>query len=422
MGDSGDRTRSSGRGASGIARLGPPEAPLPRARRGGRRPRVPASLAVLSAFLLVCALSACDPIPDRPDGGTDEEPTTPPASAAPMDPAEVAAAESTPVDPTWLCRPGEEKAPSTSTTGGTLTPLSVRAEGNDLEVSGPFHLEPEQEYRGFTPSGVLLPAHPENRGVPAPGWDEQLGVEGAPVPPIVVRERVEVAGDGPAPSAVTARLTLGTCDDAPLPDGQYLLRLSGGDLDGPGRREAGWGAREDVLVDVVGGAAEAVPGAVSAPSGEIPADLSPLHCGATLAPRGDGDGLGVEVAEPTTEVSTVVPDEEVGSSVGAEVTATSPDLGSMGLFHAVVLTDPGTGTVVAGARNATTIPLQWMDADGVTRTERAWTSQGACGPDALGPGTYEAHGAVAAVDADGATHIVLSKPWTVTVVEEDPAT
>lgn len=421
MGDSGDRTRSPRRSTSGISLLDRPEVPLPRSRRGVRRPRRSTSLAALSTVLLVCCLSACDPIPARPDAGSDEQPTTPPASAAPMDPAEVAAAESTPVDPTWLCRPGEEKAPSPSTTGGTLTPLNVRAEGNDLEVSGPFHLEPEHEYRGFTPTGVLLPAHPENRGVPAPGWDEQLGVEGAPVPPIVVRERVEVPGDEPAPSAVTARLTLGTCDDAPLPDGQYLLRLSGGDLDGPGRGDAGWSTREDVLVDVVDGSAEAVPGAVSAPSGEIPADLSPLHCGATLAPLGDGDGLGVEVAEPTTEISTVVPDEEVGSSVTAEVTATSPDRGTTGLFHAVVLTDPGTGSVVAGARNTTTIPLQWMDADGVTRTERAWTSQGACGPDALGPGTYEAHGVVVAVDADGATHIVLSKPWTVEVVDEDPA-
>src|SRR5699024_7427007 len=131
-----------------------------------------------------------------------------------------------------------------------------------------------------------VPAHPENRGAPAPGFEGELGVDGAPVPPIVGRERVELPGDGPAPSAVTARLTLGTCDDAPLPDGQFLLRLSGGGIDGPGRGgdDAGWAASEDVMVDVVDGALEVVPGAVSAPSGEVPVDLSPLHCGAALRP------------------------------------------------------------------------------------------------------------------------------------------
>lgn len=392
-------------------------------RRGGeaRRRRAAAGLAALTSLVLSVSLGACDALPVLAGGGADEEPPTAPASATPMDPAAVAAAGTTPVDPTWLCRPGEAEPPVASTSGGTLTPQSVRTEGNVLQVSGPFHLAAGHEYRGFAPVGVLLPAHPEHRGLPAPGYDGELGVTGARVPPMVVRERVEIPGDGPAPSAVTARLKLGTCDDAPLPDGQYLLRLSGGDLEGPGSEEAGWGASEDVLVDVVDGAAEAVPGAVSAPSGEIPADLSPLHCGATLAPLGEGGDLGVEVAEPTTEVSTVVPDEELGSSVTAEVTARSSDLGTMALFHAVVLTDPTTGAVVAGARNATTIPLQWMDGDGVTRTERAWTSRGACGAGALDPGTYEAHAVVAGVDATGSTRLVLSEPWALEVLEGDPA-
>src|SRR5699024_758988 len=135
-----------------------------------------------------------------------------PTAGEPMDPSEVAAAESTPVDPSWLCRPGEVDPPVDSTESGTMTPRSVRADGSVLEVSGPFHLAEDHRYRGF---GALVPAPPENRGAPAPGFEGELGVDGAPVPPIVVRERVELPGDGPVPSAVTARLTLGTCDDAP---------------------------------------------------------------------------------------------------------------------------------------------------------------------------------------------------------------
>ena len=99
-------------------------------------------------------------------------------------------------------------------------------------------------YRASPRWAVLVPVHPENRGAPAPGFEGELGIEGAPTPPIVVRQRVEVPGAGatPSPSAVIARLTLGTCDDSPLPDGQFLLRLTGGGVDGPGRGEddAGW--------------------------------------------------------------------------------------------------------------------------------------------------------------------------------------
>ncbi|MDN5898798.1 MAG: hypothetical protein L0H74_01870 [Brachybacterium sp.] len=377
----------------------------------------------MASLALALSLGACEAIPGLPGSGTDEE-TSSPTAAEPMDPTAVAAAESTPVDPSWLCRPGEEEPPVESTAGGTLTPRAVRADGNVLEVSGPFHLEADHHYRGFAPVGVLVPADPENRGIPAPGFDGELGVAGAPTPPIVVRERVEVPGDGPAPSAATARLTLGTCDDSPLPDGQFLLRLSGGSIDGPGRGEddAGWSADGDVLVDVVGGDVEVVPGAVTAPSGEVPVDLSPLHCGAELAPLGGGgDELSVQVADPTTEVSTLVPEDELGISVTAQVTVTSPDLGTRALFQGVVLTNPATGTVVAGARNTPAIALQWIDEDGVTRTGRTWTSRGACGPAALRPGEYQAHAFAATVDEDGATRLVLSEPWTVEVLEEDPA-
>lgn len=391
----------------------------PRAGRSHRHSPLRRTAAALASAALTLTLAACDALPGLPGSGSDDGASSPTVTE-PMDPAAVAAAESTPVDPSWLCRPGEADPPVDSTAGGTLTPQSVRADGNALEVSGPFHLEADHRYRGFAPVGVLVPADPENRGVPAPGFEGELGIEGAPAPPIVVRERVEVPGDGPTPSAVTARLTLGTCDDSPLPDGQFLLRLTGGGVDGPGRGEddAGWSASGDVLVDVVDGGAEVVPGAVTAASGEIPVDLSPLQCGARLAPLGDGDELAVAVAEPTTRVTTLVPEDELGVSVTAEVTVTSPDLGTRALLQGVVLTNPATGTVVAGARNAPTVSLQWIDEDGVSRTGRAWTSRGACGTDALRAGTYQAHAFAVTVDGDGATRLVLSDPWAVQVVEE----
>ncbi|WP_394215200.1 hypothetical protein [Brachybacterium vulturis] len=384
--------------------------PVRRARRTG---------AALASVVLALSLGACDAIPGLPGNGAE---TSSPAAGEPMEPAAVAAAESTPVDPSWLCRPGEGTPPVGSTAGGTMTPQSVRADGNVLEVSGPFRLEAEHHYRGFAPVGVLVPADPGNRGLPAPGFEGELGVAGAPIPPIVVRERVEVSGDGPAPSTVTAHLTLGTCDDSPLPDGQFLLRLSGGGIDGPGHAEAdaGWSADGDVLVDVVDGAVEVVPGVVTAPSGEVPVDLSPLQCGARLAPLGTGDELAVQVADPTTRVSTAVPEDELGVSVSAQVTVTSPDLGTRALFQGVVLTHPGTGTVVAGARNTARIALQWIDQDGVTRTGRAWTTREACGHRALRPGEYRAHAVAVTVDEDGATRLVLSDPWSVEIVDEQP--
>ena len=385
-----------------------------------RRPRRARTVAALAAGTLVLSLGACEALPSLPGSGSAAPSSGDPSAAPAMDPDAVAAAESVPVDPSWLCRPGEGEPLAPSTEGGTFTPEAVHTEGGDIQVSGSFRLAPDHDYRGFAPEGVLLPADPENRGVPAPGFDGELGVEGAPVPPIVVRGRVEVPGEGPAPQAATARLTLGTCDDAPLPDGQFLLRLRGG-VDGPGRGEedAGWGASGDVLVDVVDGRPEAVPGAVTAPSGEIPAELSPLGCRAELAPVGDGDGLTVTVEDPSVQVPTAVPDGEDGAAVSGTVTVTSQDHGSRALLQGIVLTDPATGTVVAGARNTPEIPLQWIGAEGVTRTERAWTSHGACGADALAPGQYEARAVAVTVDAEGATHLVLSDPWGVEVVEDD---
>lgn len=368
------------------------------------------------AALLALTLGACDALaPGAGDG------TAAPTPAAPMDPSAVAGARTETVDPTWLCRPGQEDPPAHTTDGGTLTPQEVSASGTDLTVSGPFRLAPGHRYRGFAPQGILLPADPSHRGAPAPGFDGEMGVDGAPVPPMVVRERVEVAGDGAAPSAVTAHLAVGTCDDAPLPEGQYLLRLGGGRIDGPGGEQSGWGASEDVLVDVVDGTLRAVPGVVSAPSGEVPADLSALACGAVPAPRGDGDGLEVAVSAAEHRVPSRAGEDGVGAGVTAEVSVTGGERGTRALLTAVVVVQPESGAVVAGARNAAGIPLQWLGEDGARIPDRAWTTQGACGGGGLDPGTYRALGVAVTLDAAGETHLLLTDPWDVEVVEGEAA-
>lgn len=382
----------------------------------GRRP-----VSALAAGLLVLALASCDALPGAPEAG----PSDAPPSAQPMDPGAVASAETTSVDPSWLCRPGEEDSPLPPTTdGGTMTPETVSADGTDITVSGPFQLAPEHRYTGLVPEALLLPSHPENRGIPAPGYDGELGVDGAPAPPMVMRQRVEVPAqeEAPTPSAASAHLSVGTCEDAPLPEGQFLLRLSGG-ADGPGRGEddAGWAASEDVLVDVVDGRLRAVPGAVSAPTGEVPVDLSPLACNSVLEPVGDGDGLEVSVEEPAGEVTTVLAEDGLPRSVTAEVAVTTADHGTRALFQTVVVVRPDSGTVVAGARNASEITLQWIGEEGVTRAGRASVTSSVCGAGVLSLGTYRAYGVAVTVDADGATHVLLSEPWDVEVHDADPA-
>ncbi|WP_193103184.1 hypothetical protein [Brachybacterium sp. FME24] len=381
--------------------------------RGARRRTRTASALAIAAMVL--ALAACD---GSPRGDVDD--TTRPAD--PLDPRVVAESATTSVDPSWLCDPGgDADAPEHSGEPGVLSPGSVQAEGNHVTVTGAFRLGEDSEYGGFIPDAEIVPSHPENRGAPAQGYEGQLGVEGAPAPPMVARERVEVPGEGAAPSSATAQLTLGTCDDAPLPDGQYLLSLSGGGVDGPGRDEDGWSSSQDVLLDVVGGELRAVPGAVTAPEGEIPADLSPLGCRAPLKAVGDGDGLNVAVSEQETSVSTLFSEEADGVAVDAQVTVTAKDLGTRALLQGVVLTSPDSGTVVAGARNAPAVGLQWIDEDGVSTAESAWTTRLTCTHAPLNAGSYEAHGFAVTVDQEGATHIVLSDPWTVDVVEGDAA-
>ncbi|MFC7376363.1 hypothetical protein ACFQRD_13925 [Brachybacterium sp. GCM10030268] len=369
---------------------------------------------LMAAAAVVLALGACDALPG-------DRPTEPAPSAEPMDPTAVAEAETTAVDPSWLCDPGgDADAPEHAAGPGVLSAESVRTDGNDIVVSGPFQLQDGYSYGGFVPEAVVVPADPANRGAPGEGYDE-MGTDGAPTPPIVARERVEIPGEGAAPSAVTARLTLGTCDDAPLPDGQYLLALSGGGIDGPDRGEddAGWSTSDDVLFDVVDGSPQPVPGAATAPEGEIPADLSSLGCRSPLEPVGDGDGLSVTVSDQETSVPAAVPEDQLGAGIDAEVTVRSEDLGTRALLQGVVLTAPESGTVVAGARNAGDIGLQWIGEEDVTTSETAWTTRMTCTRSALQAGPYDAHAFAVTVDEEGATHVVLSDPWTVEVAEAD---
>lgn len=381
-------------------------------------PRAVSRLArLLASSVLVLTVAACDGLPRG------EEPTS--ATDAPtMDPTEVAQAETTAVDPSWLCEPGEggegDDAPTYAPEPGVFTPTSVQAEGNAVTISGDFALE-DGEYDGFAPDAVIVPADPAHRGTPANGYEGQLGTDGTPAPPLVVRERVEVPGQGAAPSTATAQLTLGTCDDAPMPDGQYLLSLQGGGVDGPGRGEDGWSSSRPVMLDVVDGKLQPVPGATDASDGEVPADLSPLGCRAPLSAVGDGDGMSVEVSRQESSVPTTIPAEEVGVSLDARVTVTSEDLGTRALLQGVVLTEPSTGTVVAGARNAESVGLQWIGAEGVATAESAWTTRLTCTRSALDPGDYQAYGFAVTVDDQGATHVVLSDPWTVEIAEEAAA-
>ena len=371
--------------------------------------------AALGALALTVSLAACDALPGPLGGDADDSPSP---AASPMDPAEVEEAETTAVDPGWLCSPGEGEDPLPSRDEGTMTPTSVRAEGNEVTITGDLALQDDAAYGGLAPEAVVLPADPADRGAPTAGYDGELGVDGAPAPPLVVRARVETTADGPAPSSVTARLVLGTCDDAPLPDGQYLLRLSGAGPEGSGRaaERTGWEADRDVLLDVVDGRLRAVPGAVSTEDGEAPADLSALSCGRELAPVGDGAGLAVTAEDPAAAVYSVPAEDAPGAGASAQVTARSDDHGTMPLMTGIVVTTPRTGTIVAGSRNAPSIPLQWMDEEGVSTAETAWTTHDAC-HGALSPGDYSARAFAVTVDAAGETHIVLSDAWDLEVRE-----
>jgi hypothetical protein len=385
-------------------------------RTGGPVPGRPRrGAAVLGALALAASLAACDTLPGPLGGDRDGSPSP---VASPMDPAEVAGAETTAVDPGWLCRPGEGEDPLPTRDEGTLTPTHVQADGNEVTITGDLALEDGAAYGGLAPEAVILPADPARRGTPAEGYEGELGVDGAPVPPLVVRARVEVPADGPAPSSITARLVLGTCDDAPLPDGQYLLRLGGAGPEGSGRaaERTGWAADRDVLLDVVDGRLHAVPGAVSTQDGEAAADLSSLSCGHELTPVGDGAGLSVSAEDAASAVYSEAPADELGAGASARVTAVSAEHGTLPLMTGVVVTTPRSARIVAGARNAASIPLQWMDEEGVSTAETAWTTHDAC-HGALSAGDYRAHAFAVTVDAEGATHVVLSDPWDLEVRE-----
>ena len=125
------------------------------ARRRSRRAR---TVAALAAGTLVLSLGACEALPSLPGSGSAAPSSGDPSAAPAMDPDAVAAAESVPVDPSWLCRPGEGEPLAPSTEGGTFTPEAVHTEGGDIQVSGSFRLAPDHDYRGFAPEGVLPPS------------------------------------------------------------------------------------------------------------------------------------------------------------------------------------------------------------------------------------------------------------------------
>ena len=134
---------------------------LTRRSAPGRR-----SVSALAAGLLALTLSSCDALPGMPDAS----PSDAPPSAQPMDPASVASAESSSVDPSWLCQPGAEDSPLPPTTdGGAMIPETVSTEGNDITVSGPFQLEPEHSYTGFVPEGLVAARPSGEPGRTGPG-------------------------------------------------------------------------------------------------------------------------------------------------------------------------------------------------------------------------------------------------------------
>ena len=104
-----------------------------------------------------------------------------------------------------------------------------------------------------------------------------------------------------------------------------------------------------------------------------------------------------------------------------EVSVTGGERGTRALLTGVVVVLPESGAIVAGARNAAGIPLQWLGEDGARIPDRAWTTQGACGGGGLDPGTYRALGVAVTLDAAGETHLLLTDPWDVEVVEGEAA-
>lgn len=370
-------------------------------------------LRAAAVLALGLALTGCDALPGS--GGT-----APSAAPSPMDPAQVEQAATTAVDPAWLCGTGGRDDPVPVRDRGTFTPESVSAEGNDVLITGAFQLDDPGTYTGFFPDALVLPAQPGQRGTVAEPYDMDLADPGAPAPPIVVRARVEVPSDGPPPIRATAKLTLGTCDDAPLPDGQYVLLLRGDGGQGRAARDSGWAAPAPVLIDVAGGKVRPVPGVVTAPEDEGRIDPSGLRCGARLEPVGDGAGVTLELGDRTESISTVATEEDTAPAVTASLTFSTQEPGTRALLPAVVLTDPDTGRIVAGARNAELAPLHWVSAEGTTLPELAWVGHETCSGYALSPGTYTAHGAALTRDAEGTTHLILSTPWDVTVTDEEP--
>lgn len=336
-----------------------------------------------------------------------------------MDPSQVAAAELTTVNTSWLCEAGDDGQPEHSGSPGVVVPREISADGDQVQVTGTLDLENGYEVTGFSPDALVTPAHAENRALPADPFTGTAGAEDYPLPPIVAIERVETELTGEAPATVAARLRLGTCDGAPLPDGPYLLSLTGGGIESPHRGEnpAGWLASADVLLDVVDGQVQPVPGALTAPSGEIPVDMSGLSCGTALTASDDAS-LAISVQTPPTSLP-AAPADEGPVMLSAGVTVTAPAPGTRGLLEGIVITNPATGTIVAGARHADVVGLGWIPEEGITSTVSTPTTQGTCSQRPLAAGAYQAHGFALSVGADGGTELSLSDPWTLEITAAD---
>lgn len=381
----------------------------PSARRAPSAHRAPhprGARAAAAGALLAILLSSC-----LPGASSPEETTAAPAPT--MDPSQVAAAELTAVNTSWLCEAGDDGQPEHSGSPGVVVPREISADGDQVQVTGTLDLEDGYEATGFAPDALVTPAHAENRALPADPFAGTAGAEDYPLPPIVAIERVETELTGEPPATVSARLRLGTCDGAALPDGPYLLSLAGGGIESPRRGEnpAGWLASADVLLDVVDGQVRPVPGALTAPSGEIPVDMSGLACGTALtATDADAASLAISVQTPPTSLP-AAPADEGPVMLSADVTVTAPTPGTRGLLEGIVITNPTTGTIVAGARHADVIGLGWIPEEGITSTVSTPTTQGTCSRRPLAAGAYQAHGFALSVGADGGTELSLSDPW-----------
>lgn len=332
-----------------------------------------------------------------------------------MDRAQVRAAELTPLDTSAQCtgdhRSWERSGPPEG--AAALIPHRLHTDGDEFLLEG--HLDTEAapgELTRLAPNAEIAPADPQHRSLPAPAATE--GSSGT-VPPLIGLARVESSLER-TPSTVATRMRIGACDGGRMPDGPYVMALDGEGFeptDGA-PSDPSWQTSSPVLIDVVDGQLQPVTGAVTAPAGEIPAETSLLACGAIPEGARAEPGLQVRAEDHRTSVPATGTD---GQAVGVDATLRIvPERpGTRALLEGIVITLPGTGQIVAGARSAETVGLQWLGADGISTTTTAWTSTDTCSHRPLEAGTYRAYAFVLTVNGDGSSAVVLSNPWDVEV-------